>query len=180
MSEVKTVLVGVMHTMAYEGKPNVDVIKQDAKLNKVTAADRDAAWEQYQEELKQQEQQNAGTDADGATEQNTGDDSGDANAGQEGGTETGAANDGDSSDESGTGSDADNQNTPPSPDENKTGSGEAEAVLVVKTKRAKGSRRRAGFRFGGEPVAIPLADLSDEQLDEIKADPALSVKEELV
>jgi hypothetical protein len=176
MSEVKKVLVGVMHTMAYEGKPNVDVIKQDAKLDKVTAADRDAAWEQYQEELKQQEQQNAGTDADGSAEQNTGD----GNTGPDGGTETGAPNDGDNPDESGTNSEAGTQVTSPTPDENKTGSGEAEAVLVVKTKRAKGSRRRAGFRFGGEPVAIPLADLSDEQVDEIKADPALSVKEQLV
>ena len=38
-----------------------------------------------------------------------------------------------------------------------------------------GGRRRAGRRFGAEPVEIPLDELSDDELRVLKGDPALSV-----
>jgi hypothetical protein len=36
-------------------------------------------------------------------------------------------------------------------------------------------RRRAGMRFGPEPVTIPVADLTGEQLAALMGDPALVV-----
>ncbi|MBN8955721.1 MAG: hypothetical protein J0H17_03885 [Rhizobiales bacterium] len=46
-------------------------------------------------------------------------------------------------------------------------------VLMVRTKR--GSRRRAGHGFGPEETAIPLKELSADEVDAIAADPVLTV-----
>lgn len=52
----------------------------------------------------------------------------------------------------------------------------AEPSLVVIGPRR--GRRRAGRQFGPEPVTIPLAELSDDEIAAIKGDPALTVTEE--
>lgn len=49
------------------------------------------------------------------------------------------------------------------------------ASIIVSTKAPLG-RRRAGCAFSREDTTIPLADLSQEQLDAIKGDDALIVK----
>lgn len=50
----------------------------------------------------------------------------------------------------------------------------AAASLVVTTK-AKAGRRRAGYAFGREETVIPLAELSDDQIAALDADPLLTV-----
>jgi hypothetical protein len=47
---------------------------------------------------------------------------------------------------------------------------------VVVTANIDGGRRRAGRAFSRSPTTIDLADLSDEQIVAIEADPVLSVK----
>jgi hypothetical protein len=47
------------------------------------------------------------------------------------------------------------------------------AVLHVQSKRA--GFRRAGFQFGAEPVNIPVADLSKEQVEALTSEPMLIV-----
>ena len=42
--------------------------------------------------------------------------------------------------------------------------------------RAAMHRRRAGFAFGPEPVAVPLAALDKKELAAIEADPLLTIK----
>ncbi|MDX1464120.1 MAG: HI1506-related protein [Halomonas sp.] len=49
--------------------------------------------------------------------------------------------------------------------------------VFVRTKKRYGSRRRAGFRFTREGHGIALSALSDEQLEQLHADPALEVEE---
>lgn len=49
--------------------------------------------------------------------------------------------------------------------------------VFVRTKKRYGSRRRAGFRFTQEGLGIALSALSDEQLEQLHADPALEVEE---
>ena len=51
----------------------------------------------------------------------------------------------------------------------------AEKVLVVVSSRE--GFRRAGHRFGKEPVTLRLADLTDEQVAMLKAEPMLVVTE---
>ncbi|NVF15993.1 hypothetical protein [Vreelandella maris] len=47
--------------------------------------------------------------------------------------------------------------------------------VFVRTKRRVKSRRRAGFRFNREGVGIALELLSEEQLEQLREDPALEV-----
>jgi len=49
--------------------------------------------------------------------------------------------------------------------------------VFVRTKRRIKSRRRAGFRFNREGVGIALELLSEEQLQQLRADPALEVED---
>lgn len=49
--------------------------------------------------------------------------------------------------------------------------------VYVRTKRRFKSRRRAGFRFTREGYGIALSALSDRQLEQLHADPALEVEE---
>lgn len=49
------------------------------------------------------------------------------------------------------------------------------AVVTVKTVRGVNSRWREGYGFGPEPREIPLADLSEDQLEALDADPSLVV-----
>ncbi|MDC8804220.1 hypothetical protein PRZ61_12285 [Halomonas pacifica] len=58
----------------------------------------------------------------------------------------------------------------------KTQKGEIPA-LFIRTKRRYKSRRRAGHRFSREGYAIALAALSEGQIEQLKADPALEVEE---
>lgn len=44
--------------------------------------------------------------------------------------------------------------------------------------RASRPRRRAGRRFGKTPVRLKLANLSEDEIAAIKADPVLSVSDE--
>lgn len=37
--------------------------------------------------------------------------------------------------------------------------------------------RRAGFAFTGEPTVIPLSELTEEQVEQLKAEPLLVVQE---
>jgi len=48
-------------------------------------------------------------------------------------------------------------------------------MASIKTKRGVKSRWRAGRQFGPEPVEIPLADLDEDQLEALEADPSLVV-----
>lgn len=48
--------------------------------------------------------------------------------------------------------------------------------VFVRTKRRIKSRRRAGFRFNREGVGIALELLSEEQLQQLRDDPALEVE----
>ncbi|MBB3231708.1 HI1506-related protein [Halomonas stenophila] len=54
--------------------------------------------------------------------------------------------------------------------------GEIPAVFV-RTRKRYGSRRRAGFRFTREGHGIALSALTDEQLEQLHADPTLEVEE---
>ncbi|KMQ73840.1 hypothetical protein [Marinobacter subterrani] len=47
----------------------------------------------------------------------------------------------------------------------------------MRTRRRVGSRRRAGIRFGREPIGVDLESLTDEQVKAIKEDPALIVED---
>lgn len=49
--------------------------------------------------------------------------------------------------------------------------------VFVRTKRRIKSRRRAGFRFNREGVGIALELLTEEQLKQLRADPALEVED---
>ncbi|MGP9666253.1 hypothetical protein ACT3TY_16740 [Halomonas sp. AOP22-C1-8] len=49
--------------------------------------------------------------------------------------------------------------------------------VFVRTKRRIKSRRRAGHRFNREGVGIALELLSEEQLQQLRDDPALEVKD---
>lgn len=49
--------------------------------------------------------------------------------------------------------------------------------VFVRTKRRIKSRRRAGFRFNREGVGIALELLSEEQLQQLRDDPALEVED---
>jgi len=49
-------------------------------------------------------------------------------------------------------------------------------MVSVKTARGVKSRYRAGLVFGPEPVEIHLADLSEDQLEALDADPSLVVQ----
>ncbi|MDW7746582.1 HI1506-related protein [Halomonas sp.] len=50
-------------------------------------------------------------------------------------------------------------------------------AVFVRTRKRYGSRRRAGFRFTQEGLGIALSALTDEQLEQLHADPALEVEE---
>ncbi|WP_200880089.1 hypothetical protein [Halomonas salina] len=50
-------------------------------------------------------------------------------------------------------------------------------ALFVRTKRRFKSRRRAGFRFTREGLGIARSALTDEQVEQLQADPALEVEE---
>lgn len=50
-------------------------------------------------------------------------------------------------------------------------------ALRVVSKSPLGTLRRAGFVFGAEPVTLPLAELSAEQEQAIRAEPLLVVTE---
>ncbi|TVU88308.1 hypothetical protein [Vreelandella titanicae] len=49
--------------------------------------------------------------------------------------------------------------------------------VFVRTKRRIKSRRRAGFRFNREGMGIALEALSEEQLTQLREDPALEVED---
>ncbi|WP_438454698.1 hypothetical protein [Vreelandella venusta] len=49
--------------------------------------------------------------------------------------------------------------------------------VFVRTKRRIKSRRRAGYRFNREGTGIALELLSEEQLKQLRADPALEVED---
>lgn len=49
--------------------------------------------------------------------------------------------------------------------------------VFVRTKRRIKSRRRVGFRFNREGTGIALELLSEEQLKQLRADPALEVED---
>lgn len=49
--------------------------------------------------------------------------------------------------------------------------------VFVRTKRRIKSRRRAGFRFNREGMGIALELLSEEQLQQLRDDPALEVED---
>ena len=49
--------------------------------------------------------------------------------------------------------------------------------VFVRTKRRIKSRRRAGFRFNREGTGIALELLSEEQLQQLRDDPALEVED---
>ncbi|SES27935.1 hypothetical protein SAMN04487958_1124 [Vreelandella subterranea] len=49
--------------------------------------------------------------------------------------------------------------------------------VFVRTKRSVKSRRRAGFRFNRKGVGIALELLSEEQLKQLRDDPALEVED---
>lgn len=49
------------------------------------------------------------------------------------------------------------------------------AITVVGPKEG---RRRAGRRFGAEPVTIPVSELKKGEIEALKADPRLLVSEE--
>lgn len=49
--------------------------------------------------------------------------------------------------------------------------------FVVTITAPAGSRRRAGFSFGKEPVHLTGADLDEQKFQEIKADPQLVIRE---
>ena len=49
--------------------------------------------------------------------------------------------------------------------------------VFVRTKRRFKSRRRAGFRFNREGMGIALEALSEEQIQQLRDDPALEVKD---
>ena len=49
--------------------------------------------------------------------------------------------------------------------------------VFVRTKRRIKSRRRAGFRFTREGVGIALELLTEEQLKQLRDDPALEVED---
>lgn len=49
--------------------------------------------------------------------------------------------------------------------------------VFVRTKRRIKSRRRAGFRFNREGTGIALELLSEEQLKQLREDPALEVED---
>ena len=49
--------------------------------------------------------------------------------------------------------------------------------VFVRTKRRIKSRRRAGFRFNREGMGIALELLSEEQLQQLRDDPALDVED---
>ena len=49
--------------------------------------------------------------------------------------------------------------------------------VFVRTKRRFKSRRRAGFRFNREGMGIALEGLSEEQLQQLRDDPALEVED---
>lgn len=55
--------------------------------------------------------------------------------------------------------------------------GEEIPAVFVRTRKRYGSRRRAGFRFTREGHGIALSALTDEQLEQLHADPALEVEE---
>ena len=65
-----------------------------------------------------------------------------------------------------------NKNPPAQTDAKKK---KAEKVLVIVSSRE--GFRRAGHRFGKEPVTLRLADLTDEQVAMLKAEPMLVVTE---
>ena len=50
-------------------------------------------------------------------------------------------------------------------------------AIMVKTRRGLTTFRRAGLRFGQEPVTLKIADLTDDQIGAILAEPNLEVKE---
>ncbi|MCL7931637.1 hypothetical protein [Halomonas llamarensis] len=49
--------------------------------------------------------------------------------------------------------------------------------VFIRTKRRIKSRRRAGHRFNREGTTIALELLSDEQLTQLRSDPALEVED---
>ncbi len=49
--------------------------------------------------------------------------------------------------------------------------------VFVRTKRRIKSRRRAGYRFNREGTGIALELLSEEQLQQLRDDPALEVED---
>lgn len=55
--------------------------------------------------------------------------------------------------------------------------GVVDSDILVVTGPKKG-RWRAGRKFGPEPVRIPVADLSDDEMEAISADPKLTVEVE--
>lgn len=67
----------------------------------------------------------------------------------------------------------DTAKTPPA---GKTAKSAARAATITVLGPPQG-RRRAGVRFGPEPVEIPAAKLSKAQLEALKSDPLLSVSE---
>jgi hypothetical protein len=71
-------------------------------------------------------------------------------------------------------------NSPPESDDKdgaaRTGAApQPEPMGIVVVTGPKKGRRRIGHRFGPEPVEIPLGDLTPEQIEALKNDPALSV-----
>ncbi|KMQ75331.1 hypothetical protein [Marinobacter subterrani] len=83
---------------------------------------------------------------------------------------------GDNTQETGNQNDQGEQTPDPEGDNDNPPEGE-KAALWVRTRRRVGSRRRAGIRFGREPIGVDLESLTDEQVKAIKEDPALIVED---
>lgn len=74
--------------------------------------------------------------------------------------------------------DGQGQPLPPASNQEREAPGtEGIPAVFVRTRKRYGSRRRAGHRFTRDGFGIALSALSDEQLAQLQADPALEVEE---
>lgn len=54
--------------------------------------------------------------------------------------------------------------------------GEPTPVFMIRSTR-KGGHRRAGMRWGREPIGIPVEDLTDAQIEQLEDDPDIVMEE---
>lgn len=54
--------------------------------------------------------------------------------------------------------------------------GKPTAVLMIRSTR-KGGHRRAGMRWGRDPIGVPVADLTERQIKQLKGDRSIVMEE---